>query len=140
MHLRPYLIFKGECQEALELYQRAFQIEATEIMRYSDIPQDPNNPVPFTDEQMKWIAMATLPFDENFIRMSDTIGELNDTSSQRISLAVEFEANMVKNAFEVLSQEGKVETPLMQTFFSPCYGLVYDKFGVMWTLVGTEEK
>jgi PhnB protein len=34
MQIRPYLTFKGECQEAIELYKRAFKIEKAEIMRF----------------------------------------------------------------------------------------------------------
>jgi PhnB protein len=131
MQIRPYLTFKGECQEAIELYKRAFKIEESEIMRFSEIPQNPENP-PIPDNQKNWILQATLPFGDNFIRMSDTIGELNDAPTERISIVVETSVDIVKHAFEVLSEEGKIKMPLQETFFSPSYGVVLDKFGVMW--------
>ncbi|MGZ7210357.1 MAG: hypothetical protein ACXVHV_10785 [Methanobacterium sp.] len=36
MEIRPYLIFKGECQEAIELYERAFNTKVLSIMRFSE--------------------------------------------------------------------------------------------------------
>ena len=139
MEIRPYLIFKGECQEAIELYKRAFKTEVAEIMRFSDIPQDPDNPVQIPDNQKDWIVMATLPFGDNFMRLSDTIGELNDVSTERISIAVETSIDEVKHAFPILAEEGNVNAPLHETFFSPCHGIVRDKFGVMWVFVGRDQ-
>ena len=134
MQIRPYLTFKGECQEAIELYKRAFKTEVSEIMRYSDMPQSPDNPMQISESQKSWILQATIPFGDNFMRMSDSIKELNDAPTDRIGIVVESSADIVKNAFAVLAEEGKVDMPLQETFFSPAYGIVYDKFGVMWNL------
>lgn len=39
-----------------------------------------------------------------------------------------------KEVFEKLLQDGKAEMPLQETFWSPCYGQVTDKFGVKWQI------
>jgi len=134
MEIRPYLIFNGECQEAIDLYKEAFQTDVSSIMRFSDMPQD--NPMEIPDNKRDWIVMATIPFGNNFIRLSDTIGELNDAFTQRIGIIVECRVDEVKHAFPILAEEGEIGIPLQETFFSPCHGLVYDKFGVMWNFVG----
>lgn len=139
MQIRPYLTFKGECQEAINLYSRAFKTEASQIMRFSDIPQNPDNPMQIPDSQKNWVLQATLPFGDNFMRLSDCLEELNDVPSERVAIAVECSVDTVKHAFAVLSEEGKVGIPLQQTFFSPCHGVVHDKFGVMWNFVGQAE-
>ena len=135
MQIRPYLSFKGECQEAIELYKKAFKIEETEIMRFSDMPPNPDVQIP--EKQKDWILQATLPFGDNFIRMSDSIGELNDTETDRIGIVVESSAEIIKHAFEVLAEQGKIKMPMQETFFSPAYGIVYDKYGIMWNLAAT---
>lgn len=140
MQIRPYLYFKGECQEAIELYKRAFKIEESEIMRFSDMPQSPDNQMQILDSQKNWILQATIPFGDNFIRMSDSVGELNDASTDRIGIVVEGSVDIVKHAFGILAEEGNVSMPLQETFFSPAYGIVYDKYGVMWNLAGMPEK
>ncbi|WP_088228044.1 hypothetical protein [Desulfosporosinus sp. FKB] len=91
------------------------------------------------DNQKDWIIQATIPFDDNFMRLSDCMGELNDALSERVSIAVEGSIDEVKQAFSVLAEEGKVGIPLQKTFFSPCHGVVFDKFGVMWNFVAHTE-
>ncbi len=134
MQIRPYLTFKGECENAIELYKKAFKIEELEIMRFSDMPPSPDNSMQIPDSQKNWILQATLPFGDNFIRMSDTFGEFNDSTTDKIGIVVESSVEVVKHAFAVLSEEGNVHMPLQETFFSPAYGIVYDKFGIMWNL------
>lgn len=58
MEIRPYFIFKCGCQDAIELYKRAFETEVSEIMRFSDIPQSPDNPMTVPNYQKRWIVMA----------------------------------------------------------------------------------
>jgi PhnB protein len=139
MQIRPYLTFKGECQEAIELYTRGFKTEVSAIMRFSDIPQSPDNPMPIPESQKNWIVQATIPFGDNFMRLSDCIGELNDPPSERVAIVVECKIDEVKHAFNVLSEAGQVGIPLQKTFFSPCHGVVYDKYGVMWNFVAVDE-
>lgn len=139
MQIRPYLTFHGECQEAIELYKRAFKTEVTDIMRFSDIPPSPDNPIEIQDNQKDWILQATIPFGDNFMRLSDSFREINDESTDRIGIVVEASVDIVTHAFEVLADEGKIDMPLQETFFSPSYGIVYDKFGVMWNLAAMPE-
>ena len=140
MQIRPYLTFKGECEEAIRLYERAFKSEVSEIMRFGDMPQDPENPMPIPDSQKNWILQATLPFGDNFMRMSDTFGEFNDAPTDKIGIVVESSIEIVKNAFDVLAEEGNVKMPLQETFFSPAYGIIYDKYGVMWNLAAMPDE
>lgn len=140
MQIRPYITFKGDCQEAIEIYTRAFRTEVSELMRFSDIPPNSRNPIIIPENQKNWIIQATIPLGDNFIRLSDCMGELNDVPTERVSIAVECSIDEVKHAFGILSEEGKVGIPLQQTFFSPCHGVVFDKFGVMWNFVAQLER
>jgi PhnB protein len=49
--------------------------------------------------------------------------------SLSISPADESEATRI---FDALAEGGRVEMPLGKTFWSPCYGMLTDKFGVGW--------
>ncbi len=139
MQIRPYLSFHGECQEAIELYTKAFNIKTSEeIMRFGDMPESPDNPMQITDEQKDWILQATLPFGDNFMRLSDSPREINEDITDRVAIVVESSAEVVKQAFKILQEEGVVIMPLQETFFSPSYGILRDKFGVMWNLAAME--
>jgi PhnB protein len=37
--------------------------------------------------------------------------------------------------FKGLGEGGKVQMPLEETFFSPCFGIVADRFGVSWMII-----
>jgi PhnB protein len=37
--------------------------------------------------------------------------------------------------FKALSDGGNVVMPLGKTFFSPCFGMVADRFGVNWMVI-----
>src|SRR6185503_16383800 len=42
--------------------------------------------------------------------------------------------------FNALSDGGKVQMPLTETFFSPRFGMVADRFGVSWMVVVEQKK
>lgn len=51
-----------------------------------------------------------------------------------LSLEVDDEA-AARKAFAGLSEGGEVRLPLTKTFFSPCFGMVADKFGLGWMVI-----
>jgi len=42
--------------------------------------------------------------------------------------------------FEALADGGKVQQPLIKTFFSSSFGMVSDRFGLMWMVVVPQAK
>ena len=48
-----------------------------------------------------------------------------------LALSVADEA-AAQRAFEALSAGGEVRMPLAKTFWSPCFGMVTDRFGLGW--------
>lgn len=138
MQIRPYLTFKGECRDAITLYTKAFNTQATQVALFSDMPSDPNYPMQIDDAQKDWVLQAIIPLGNNLLRLSDCLGELNDDPTERIAIVVECSVDEVKHAFQVISEEGRVGIPLQETFFSPCHGVVFDKFGVMWNFVAEQ--
>lgn len=140
MKIRPYLTFDGQCTEAIELYKKAFRTDTIDVMLFSQLPPIPGFEVP--EEYKARVVQATMKFGDDYIRMSDcgyAPGfKLNDQESERISLAIETSAENIKHAYEVLKEEGRVGIELAQTFYSPCAGVVFDKFGVMWNLAALE--
>lgn len=137
MKIRPYLTFRNTCAEAIALYERAFHAQVLQALRFSDLPPNPENPLPEGFGEL--IVQATLQIGDEFIRLSDCVGQLNDPESERISLAIEATVAEVQAAFAVLAEEGRIGIPLAETFYSPCAGVVFDKFGVMWNFVGQKD-
>lgn len=139
MEIRPYISFNDECNEAIELYKSAFNSEVIQIMRFRDLPENPNWEIP--ERYMDRVVQVTMKFGDNFIRMSDCgpMQKIKTGQSERTSIAVEAGIEEIRSAFEVLSVEGIVGMDLAETFYSPCAGVVFDKFDVMWNLTAVKE-
>lgn len=132
MKVRPYIYFYGECQDAVDLYSKAFKTNPKGIMRFSDVPPNPNMP-PLPEEQKNWIIQATIQLGDDLIRLSDSFQKKNREGSP-VCVSIEGSIDEIRHAFSVLEEDGKVLNPLAKTFFSPCYGSLIDKFGVQWEL------
>ena len=39
-----------------------------------------------------------------------------------------------RGIFESLAEGGEITMPLQKTFWSPCYGMLNDRFGIPWEI------
>ena len=128
--LVPYFTFNGNCEEAVNFYQKVLGGEV-QLMRFSDAPPNPAFPVPENAKNL--VLHAELRKDGHVLRFSDTFPNSPYTQGNNISFSLEFDTQEeTKAIFEALSAGGQVEMPLDETFFSPLYGKFTDKFGVKW--------
>ena len=128
--LIPYIVFNGNCEDAVTFYQAALGGES-QILRFGDAPPNPAFKLP--DHVKNLVMHAELRKDGHIIRFSDTLPDTPYNAGNNISFSLEFETKEATSAmFEALSKDGKVEMELQETFFSPLYGKFTDKFGVIW--------
>ena len=131
MQVKPYLFFDGRCEEAIEFYRKALGAEVEMMMRFKENPEPQYNP-PDSGEK---IMHATFRIGESTIQASD--GECRGMQKfQGISLSVNVaDAAAAERLFAALGEGGQVQMPLAQTFFSPRFGMVADRFGVSWMVI-----
>jgi PhnB protein len=133
MKIEPYLFFNGRCEEALDFYKAVFGAEQTFLMRYKDSPEAPPMPLPPGWEEK--VMHASLSIGETQVMASDGCGA-DAPRFAGFSLSVEMpNTETAGGVFEALSQGGQVQMPLGKTFFSPCFGMVTDRFGVSWMVI-----
>ena len=128
MELQPYLFFDGRCEEAIAFYQSALGAEVTMLMRYKDCPQ-PDMVSPGSGEK---VMHANLRIGGSTVLASDgqCKGQPNFQGfAVSITAADPAEAERL---FAALSDGGQVQMPLAETFFSPRFGMLADRFGVSW--------
>src|SRR5262245_17524479 len=65
---------------------------------------------------------------------SDGCDDRSKFDGFRLALSVPTEAD-ARRAFDALAAGGAVQMPLTKTFWSPCYGMVTDRFGVGWMVM-----
>jgi PhnB protein len=133
MLVQPYLNFDGRCEEAIEFYQRAVGAEVQGLMRFKD------NPGPASSEHVtpgteNKVMHAALKIGDSLVMASDGYCQ-GKPSFQGVSLALQVkDAAAADKAFNALAEGGQVTLPLTQTFWSPRFGMLVDRFGVAWMI------
>jgi PhnB protein len=129
----PYLYFSGRCEEALEFYRTAISAEILMMMRFSESPMPPAPGTLQTGFEEK-IMHASFKVGCMTLMASDSCDDKSRFEGFRLVLTVSTEAE-AHQAFNGLSDGGTVQLPLQKTFWSPCYGIVTDKFDVGWMVM-----
>jgi PhnB protein len=131
MPIQPYLFFNGRCEEAIAFYRQALGAEVQMLMRFRESP-DPPPPgmIPAGSEDK--IMHSSLRIGDAVVMASDGRCD-GQPVFQGFSLSIEA-ANEAeaRSRFEALAAGGSVQMPLGKTFWSPCFGMVTDRFGVQW--------
>jgi PhnB protein len=130
MAIEPYLFFNGRCEDAIEFYKKALGAEVLMLMRYKESPEPPPpGTVPPGWENK--IMHTSLRIGNATVMVSDGCSEGTNFQGFSLSLSVANAAE-AERAFTALSDGGQVRMPLTKTFWSPCFGMLADRFGVGW--------
>ena len=134
MKLEMFINFNGNCREAVEFYAKVFKTEVLNLMTYADAPPDPDYTVAEADKNRVLYAGLQLgsitvmfsdcPTDSEFIRGN------NVTPTYSVD-----DKDEVTRIFNELKDGGEVHMELGPTFFSELFGMVEDKFGVIWQIL-----
>lgn len=135
--VQPYLFFGGRCKEALEFYSAALGAQVDTLMLHKDSPEAPPPGMlapGFEDKVMH----TTFHIGETTLMASDGSREGSSFSGFSLSLAVPTEAE-ADRVFAVLSDGGHVQMPMTETFWSPRFGMLTDRFGISWMVTVSTE-
>lgn len=133
MPLQPYLFFNGRCEEAIGFYQRALDAQVEMLLRFKDNP-DPPPPGAVASGHEDKVMHASLRIGDSVLMMSDGCADgaaRFDGFALSIAPADEEQA---RRQFDALADGGQVRMPLGETFWSRCFGMAVDRFGVCWML------
>jgi PhnB protein len=133
MHVNAHLAFPGTCHEALEFYQRALGASVADVLTFANTPMAGDVPPEWRDK----VVHGRLAIGETIVYVTDappdryvrpaglalTIGTTDPAEAERI--------------FAGLAEGGTVEMPLAETFWSPRFGSLVDRFGIHW-MINTE--
>lgn len=134
--IEPYLFFGGRCEEAIAFYRAALGAEVEMLMHFKDSP-DPTPPGMLQPGFENKVMHASLRIGGCRVMVSDGCGPSSGFAGFSLSVALPTEAEAAK-AFAALSEGGNVTMPLGKTFWSPCFGMVADRFGVGWMVTIAE--
>lgn len=137
MLIQAYLFFDGRAEEAMAFYQRVLGAKAEMLMRFSECP-DPMPPGMIPPGAENKVMHAAVRIGESTVMMSDggcSGAAKFDGFALSLTVADRAEAERV---FAALGEGGQVRMPLGKTFFSPCFGMLADRFGMGWMVIVPE--
>ena len=129
--VQPYIFFDGKCEEALEFYKGAIGAKVDMMMRFKEAP-DQSQMQPNTGEKVMHAAFhvgttQVLASDghcagkPSFQGFGLTLNAKDDTEAEKL--------------FAAVGKGGQVQQPLVKTFFASKFGMVTDRFGIMWMVI-----
>lgn len=131
MLIQPYLFFDGRCEEAVDFYRRTLGAEIEMLMRYRESP-DPPPPGMVPPGSEHKVMHASLRIGDSVLMASDDCSpQARPPAGFSLSVAVA-DAAQARRVFDALADGGQVTMPLGRTFWSPCFGMLTDRFGVGW--------
>jgi PhnB protein len=134
MQIEPYLFFEGRCEEALAFYRRALGAEVTSLMRNRESPE-PHQPGALPPGSEDKVLHAVVRIGDTTLMVSD--GRCSGRPVfQGFALTITApDAAGADRMFAALADGGQVQMLLTRTFFSPRFGMVTDRFGVLWMII-----
>ena len=136
MQIQPYLFFDGRCEEAVEFYKSKLGAKVEMLMRFRENPEPAANP-PGSDDK---VMHACLRIGDTAVMASDG-NCAGKPSFQGFSLSLTAkDVPEARRLFAALGEGGQVQMPFAQTFFSPGFGMVADRFGVSWMVIVEAKK
>jgi PhnB protein len=129
----------GNCREAMNFYTEVFGSETKDVMTYSQMPPDPSFPLQEADQDK--IMYACVPIFGCNVMFCDIPTGVSLTVGDNISPTLGTDdPEEIRRVFAALSIGGKIQMPLAQTFWSGLFGMVQDKFGIIWLLSLDEDE
>lgn len=138
LRMNPYLVMDGNAKEAIQFYEKALDAQVILVQTFGEMPANPDFPLP--ESARDRISHALLKVGETDLMFSDTFPGQPVQSSNQVQICIMTDqAEQAKRIYEALREGGQVVMPLQETFWSPAYGIVADKYGVNWN-ISTEAK
>lgn len=128
--LTPYLMFNGDCEDAMNFYKEALDGDIGYIGKYSD------SPLEIDDDYKNKVMHAELNFDGGKIMASDHMkgsdfGGVNIGSNVQLNLGFINEVEMMKT-FNKLKEGGNIIMEVDEMYWGDKFGMLQDKFGIHW--------
>lgn len=132
MKIVTSLSFQGQCREAFEFYAAVLGGKITAAVPYGEGPPD----MPVGPEHKNWLMHCWLEIGDQALMGADMAKDwAPNIDKPKNGFDVTLHTEDVAEArrwFEQLSEGGRVVMPFAESFWSPGFGALVDRFGVPW--------
>lgn len=134
MKLSTYLMFEGNCREAFTHYEKVLGGKMLAMMDHKGTPAEEHVALEWRDK----ILHACLEIDGQMLMASDAPPDRSDGPMRSVSVSVGVKTpEEAERIFAGLAEGAKITMPMAETFWSPRFGMLIDRFGTNW-MIGAE--
>lgn len=130
MKLNPYLNFNGNCKAAFHFYEEHLGGKIAAMMTHAEAPAALNTP----ENWRSAILHARIEIGGTELMGSDVpTNHFEQIHSSYLSLTVD-SPEEAEQKFAILTHDGQVFMPLQETFWAFRFGILRDRFGILWMI------
>lgn len=130
MRIMPYLNFPGTCAEAFKFYAETLGGEITFIQTHGDSPMKDMVGPDWQDKVMH----ATLKVGDYELSGSDAPLHMQATPAGFMVTINPTDPDHARSIFKAFAEGGDVKMEIQETFWTPLFGMVTDRFGTPWMI------
>ncbi len=124
--VKPYIVFAGNCEEAVNFYKRSLNGSLSEISRYGDAHMG-------TDADKDLVMHVVLTIGDTVIMASDKTPADPPVIGNNIHIALgSDDIEGTEKMFNNMAEGGTVTMPMAETFWAAKFGMLIDKYGINW--------
>jgi len=128
MDLNPYIMFKGDCEEALNFYEQTLGAKIESLMKNAGSPAEEHMPPEWREK----VLHARFTIDGHVVMASDAPPG-HQKEPQGFSLSLSFDDTAKgEEIFNKLAAGGSTQMPFGPTFWAKGFGMCVDRFGIPW--------
>ncbi|MDQ6421417.1 VOC family protein [Paenibacillus sp. LHD-117] len=125
----PFITLNGNAREAIRFYESALEAKVVFMQTYGEGPEDQSHPLPTHSKER--IAHSVLKIGGAELFVADSISDEPNEIGHRLQICITTpDTETSARFFEALLDGGQVVMPLQETYFSPAFGIVTDRYGI----------
>lgn len=131
--INPHINFNGNAEEAFIFYKSVFGGEFTKIIRFKDLPGNPDFPIPANEENK--LMYISLPIGNSVLMANDILEVMGKVSEEENRSKITISAESKDEAYKIfngLSAGGQVEMPMDENPDGTYFAMFRDKYGIEW--------
>lgn len=127
--LVPHLHFGGRCEEAIQLYEKAFETKVDTILFNKDMSGDPHD---------TGIGHAEMHIHGQRVMLNDRFGSTNPAETAVQMVMIFSTEERLMKSYDIIKDGITIIDPLQKVFYSPLVTVFIDKFGIQWCFMVDE--
>jgi PhnB protein len=128
--MNAYLIFEGNCRQAMEFYKKCFGGELHTVP-FSQMPGG----ISGFPQAKDWLMHARLASGPVVLMASDTRPDIPLKRGNNFHISINCaDVQEAEKLFSALGEKGKIKMAMQETFFAVRFGMLTDQFGTHWMI------